>query len=269
MRECLAHTAGFVADEEPGGHPWLDSHPDTWTLADQVAAVAKAGLATAPGARFAYSGTGYDVIGRVIEIATGVSFDEAARLHLFEPLGLAHATYVPSAEVVVSIPPQHVLCESDGRLRVVLAPYVFAPTGRYRSVGGGAVSTLDDLARYWSMELSGGTVEREAFLSAASLRVLRTRRAPAMRYGLGHSLGPPLSENRGSDVAWVQQFGSTGTLAWADFEHELVGVFLMQGRRVRGRLKEGATPVIESSTPEFPARLRERIDAIFGTRRWK
>lgn len=260
LRECLAHTAGFTADEEPGGRPWLATRAGTWTLAEQVASVAARGLARAPGERFAYSGTGIDVVGRVVEVATKRDLSDAIEAELFAPLGLGATTYVPSPEVVARIPVYHFLWESDGRLHADRTSHVFPPKGQYRSVGGGIVSTLDDVHRFLGLHRARGALAGAEFVAPAIWRELVTAHPPARRYGLGWSLEPGARAD--GLPSKLRHSGSTGTAAWVDFDHDVVGVILTQGHRVAGGKATAPARTIAPTEPEFPKVLEERVDAI-------
>ena len=84
LRECLHHTAGFTADEAKGGRPWLSFRGKGMTLAEAVDAELQLPMARQPGIRFAYSGIGYDIVGRTIEIATGQLLEEVLQSRMCE-----------------------------------------------------------------------------------------------------------------------------------------------------------------------------------------
>ena len=67
VRELLSHTAGFAGQQARGEERWR--FRTDGTLADAVRDLARAGLATEPGSRYAYTGLGYLVAGRVAEVA--------------------------------------------------------------------------------------------------------------------------------------------------------------------------------------------------------
>lgn len=46
-----------------------------------------------PGSEYAYSNTGYNLLARVIEVASGTSFRDYTRTRIFEPLGMAHTHF--------------------------------------------------------------------------------------------------------------------------------------------------------------------------------
>ncbi|MFB9907702.1 serine hydrolase domain-containing protein [Allokutzneria oryzae] len=81
LRHLLGHVSGLVSDHE------LDDDADP-SLRRYVASVADSDCVAVPGSVFSYSNTGYVLVGRVIETVTGLSWWEAVRAFLAEPLGL-------------------------------------------------------------------------------------------------------------------------------------------------------------------------------------
>jgi len=85
----LNHTAGLdwrspdQPDESDGA------------LASYVSALRDQKLIAAPGERVSYSQSGYNVAGRVIEVVTGMTYEQAIAALLLEPLALRHSTFAP------------------------------------------------------------------------------------------------------------------------------------------------------------------------------
>lgn len=94
MRHLLTHTSGFdgdIFDDTGRGDDCLQRY---------VARLASAAINHPLGATFSYCNTGYVVAGRVIEVLTGRTWDQAVRERLFRPLGMARACTLPLADLV-------------------------------------------------------------------------------------------------------------------------------------------------------------------------
>ena len=105
----------------------------TGTVADWTAALGAAPLDFQPGTRWAYSGlAGIDTLGRIVEVASGLTFDEFLRQRLFEPLGMKDTTF--------NVP-------EDKKQRVVTL-YSRTPR-RPRAPPGAGMGGHDDTARWW------------------------------------------------------------------------------------------------------------------------
>ncbi len=96
IRNLLTHTSGIVYGSfNPGKlmavYEKFDmnvgfSH-ETWSTAEWINRLAKVPLAHQPGAKFSY-GLSMDVLGRIIEVASGIPLDKYFQRHIFEPLGM-------------------------------------------------------------------------------------------------------------------------------------------------------------------------------------
>jgi CubicO group peptidase (beta-lactamase class C family) len=136
----------------------------------------------APGERWAYSNWGYNLLGAIIERASGTSYAAWLEDRLFKPAGMTHTAYNDRRRI---IPMRATGYEQQGDQIVNLAPIryrVFLP-------GGAAtlVSTVDDLAR-WNDALDSGRV-----LSPASTERMftsfRLKDGSETHYGYGWDLG--------------------------------------------------------------------------------
>jgi CubicO group peptidase (beta-lactamase class C family) len=89
IEHLLSHSSG-IADftQQPGFDLMKEATP-----ADTVASVADIPLGFAPGASFAYSSTGYVLLGMVIERASGLDYETFLEQQIFEPLGMADSGY--------------------------------------------------------------------------------------------------------------------------------------------------------------------------------
>ena len=93
LRDCLRHTSGmpFVSTLES---PTIDK----LYLRDAVRSYALTPLQYEPGTKYAYSNAGINTAGRIIEVASGMSYEEFMAKRLFAPLGMTETTWRPTAE---------------------------------------------------------------------------------------------------------------------------------------------------------------------------
>ncbi|GAB3404786.1 serine hydrolase domain-containing protein [Flindersiella endophytica] len=164
IRHLLAHTAGFD-DPSPEGPASDDAI--RWYVEEVLPTVPQL---FPPGALYSY-GTGYVVLGRVVEVLRGQPYNEVLRERLAEPLGLE---------------------------RFDTRPDWNAPSGTTLSVSAG------DLARFAHMHLRGGvTPDGTRILSETSVRTMREPQVelPRVRFRSGHQgLGWKLSDWPGGPV---------------------------------------------------------------------
>jgi CubicO group peptidase (beta-lactamase class C family) len=211
------------------------------TAAEEVERLAKIPLIYQPGTTFEYS-LSVDVLGRVIEAASGKRLGEFLSERLFKPLGMVDtAFWVPESK-------QQRLAEPFDKHPVTGAPIrlidVSKPPGN-DSGGAGAVSTAGDYLRFGQMLLNGGALDGERIMSRPTIKLmtsddLGTRPiaptpggqvlgATTYTFGLGFAVPPGdgLATFPGSagDFNWA---GYAATWFWVDPKEEIVAVFMIQ-----------------------------------------
>ena len=155
LRELLCHRSGVYSQRNQ-----LSENQIKWirdfelTLAESVSGIAKEQLLAEPGDSYAYSGAGYCVLGRVAEVASGLSFDKLLSQRINQPLGIATATYFPATENQ-NVATGHT--RVDGELRVAEStPHLLKERHRLPLIGGSLYCTALDAARFAQMLLAGG-----------------------------------------------------------------------------------------------------------------
>ena len=263
LRECLHHTAGFTADEAKGGRPWLKFRSQGITLAEAVDKELKQPMARQPGVRFAYSGIGYDIVGRIVEVATGELLEDILQQRMCDPIGMTNTTFYPGEDAITRMSSFYWRWRSNGQFRRQLDPRV-VPSGEYASVGGGIVTTADDLAKFMLMHRNGGRVDGKSWTEAKFLQQQYIRKRPGAFYGLGFTLGTG-DEN---DVAsWILHTGSSGTMFWWDRQTDTIGVIVTQQRYSEGENVPESEKLIPKDADSWQTTLKiDYIDPVFGWR---
>ena len=130
-------------------------------------------LAFDPGTRWRY-GTSADILGAVIEAATGKRFSDFLREEIFEPLGMKDtAFWVPEDKrdrLVTCYRRVPGGLEKFSSLHLAVGQYDREPA--FESGGAGLVSTLDDYAAFARMLMNGGTADGRRILSEAAVRFM-------------------------------------------------------------------------------------------------
>jgi CubicO group peptidase (beta-lactamase class C family) len=198
------------------------------TLKDFVSRVAKLPLAHQPGEVWEY-GHSADVLGRVIEVASGQPLDQFLDSRLFKPLGMVDTGFwvPPEKRARLVDPPAGAAMRPDRD--------VTKPTTLF-SGGGGLVSTAADYLRFCQMLLNGGELDGARILSPAIVHLMTTNALPPeMRFVNGSTFG--LGFGIRSDAGWSTVPGSVGsffwsgvwgTYFWVDPTEQLVAVQLIQ-----------------------------------------
>lgn len=224
LRDVLTHTSGMPMCS-PLEKPTLDLLP----LAVAARSYAMTPLEFQPGRRYSYSNCGINTAGRVMEVVSGVPYEEFLARRLLKPLGMRDTTFVPTRAQLSRLASPHEPNTAKTRLvdsRISPLKYPLDDPSRRGFPGGGLFSTARDLARFAQMVLRGGALGGTRFLSRAAVRQM-TRRHVANGYGLGWSV----------DKDVVGHGGSLGSKMLIHRKRGLITIFLGQHA---GHLGEGA-----------------------------
>jgi D-alanyl-D-alanine carboxypeptidase len=178
LLQLLTHTSG-IRDYTRVSAYWSTSRLDVPREAI-LALVRDLPLDFAPGTDWAYSSTGYYLLGLLIEGRSGITYGELLRERIFEPLGMHDTRLNDPYEVV---PRRAAGYAWDGS--VLRNKEYYSPSGTWAA--GALLSTAADLAR-WDRAYSSGVL-LEAGLRAQSADLGRTptpaERANGFTMGLG------------------------------------------------------------------------------------
>ncbi|MEO6672946.1 MAG: serine hydrolase domain-containing protein [Ginsengibacter sp.] len=246
IRELLNHTSGITY-----GGGLQDSYykqagmtvgltPTAGTIKEKILDLAKLPLASQPGERFNY-GMSVDVLGYLIEVLSGKTFDEYLKQNIFEPLKM-HDTYF-------TIPQNKFLRLAtlykmkEGKLIPATGYFPYPQTQTYFSGGAGLVSTAADYARFAQMLLNKGQLENARILSRKTIELMTSNSIGDLfihtyfkhngimgdKFGLGFGI----RTERGvfDELESSGSFGWDGafyTRFWVDPKEDMFGIFMSQ-----------------------------------------
>jgi CubicO group peptidase (beta-lactamase class C family) len=228
IRDLLTHTAGISYGTDSAlaslyrekglgpaaGAGWYTADKDEPVCAT-MERLASLPFARQPGEAWVY-GYNTDLLGCVVEVASGVPLDEFIRTRITEPLGMKDTYFfVPPAkrERLVAV------YASDTDNRVTRAPDGARGQGHYAdgprrnfSGGAGLVSTARDYARLMQMLLNGGELDGARILSPLTVTLMTTNQSGTLYSSSGQSFGLGFSivERFGAENSLV----SPGTYGW-------------------------------------------------------
>ena len=226
IRHLLTHSSGigyytFLTGKDPVARAWSTlKFDESRTLAENVRDLATYPLYFHPGDGWQYSFAD-DVLGRLVEVLSGMPYDRFLQERLFTPLGMTHTGfYIPEAQVsMVATVYKH---DADGKLvvspfdaRRSTDPVVKSPMG-----GGGLQSTAGDYLRFAQMLLNGGSFDGRQYLSPATVALMTSNQVPedAMHKYWGadsKGLGFGLSISVILDAASSPQADCVGDFYWS------------------------------------------------------
>ena len=248
IQDLLRHTSGFTYGFF--GKPTLVKQAylsanlldPTQTFAEFVTKLSKLPLAYQPGTTWDY-GVSADVLGRVVEVVSGLSLDQFVAERIAKPLGLSATGFYAAKENAARIAEPQVDPATGKR------PPMPDLTNRpnLMSGGGGMVSTAPDYMRFAEMLLNGGELDRVRLLSSRTVALMTADQLPPdltpSPVGMALGITPRNGTSFGLGVSVRTQagrnplFGSPGlfgwpgiygTSFWVDPREKLIGVAMLQ-----------------------------------------
>ena len=256
VQDLLRHTAGLAYGEITLNAPVKDAYTKAGlylpgvrdydardlTPAEEVERLAKAPLVHQPGTVWEYS-LAVDLLGRVVEAASGKRLADFLAQRLFEPLKMQDTGFwVPGAKMDRVAQPLAVDFASGQPIKVIDV----SKEPKNDSGGAGGVSTAADYLRFAQMLLSGGQLDGTRVLSRTTVALMTSDHlgtriaAPVTPSELllgtpGYTFGLGFAVRQGAGVAGVPgsagEFmwaGYAGTYFWVDPKEELVVVYMSQ-----------------------------------------
>ncbi len=189
-RRLLSHTAG-IRHYRLGE---FGSRVRYASIEDALGVFRADPLLFAPGEEFSYSSYGYNLLGAVVESASGVPFEEYLRTKIFAPAGMERTGLEFAERIVTGRAGQYVRRSAGEFLN---APYVDLSL---KWAGGGMISSAEDLARF-HVALDGGSLLGEA-TRAGMYEPAELTDGSKTGYGLGWSVR---TDSRGR--RWISHSG--------------------------------------------------------------
>ena len=199
------------------------------TLVDMVGKLGNIPLVHEPGERWTYS-VSTDVLGYLVEVVSGMPFEEFLQTRIFGPLGMVDTAFSVPPEKADRFAALYRHNRREGLMKRVggNAPLAKDELNFFPSGGGGLVSTAADYMRFSQMLLNGGELD--------GVRILGKKTVELMRYphhddwfGLGFAVvtdkEPPNILESVGNFSWG---GAAATTFWIDPQEELVGLLMTQ-----------------------------------------
>ena len=255
VQDLLRHTAGLAYGEITQNAPVkealgkaglyksaIDFDARDLTPAEEVERLANVPLAHQPGTVWEYS-LASDVLGRVVEAASGERLADFLDKRLFKPLKMNDTGFWVSQDKISRLAVPLPTDITSGKPNILIDVSV-APAND--SGGAGGVSTAPDYLRFTQMLLNGGQLDGVRVLSRSTVALMTSDHlgariaapvtpgelllgVPGYTFGLGFAVrqGPGIAGVSGStgEFMWA---GYAGTYFWVDPKEEIVAVYMTQ-----------------------------------------
>ena len=251
LKHLLTHTAGLAdgGTDGPAADAFRQAGMTGISLAEFSKKAGGLPLRFQPGTQWEYSpGVGFGVLGRVVEIVSGMNLDQFMRQRIFTPLGMTSTFFTVPADRQTNIAAVYNVT-ARGLVKQQSRPP--AEGIEFFSGAGGLTGTTEDYLRFAQMLLNGGQLDGARLLSRKSVELmsdnavgdLDLRNYPIEGQdlrGYGFGLGVRVRKSTGGsgwlgsvgDYGWA---GANGTYFWIDPKEQLIGLVMMAARV--GRLR--------------------------------
>jgi CubicO group peptidase (beta-lactamase class C family) len=255
IQDLLTHTSGLAnAFEGPAGEYVRKANLERGgSLEARIKRLAPLPLNFQPGTQWEYSpGTGFDSLGRVIEILSGMTLEKFFQTRIFEPLGMKDTFFTVPQSRAADVTVAYTRDDKNGKLVRPEARETAPSSDVYFSGAGGLTGSTQDYLLFAQMLLNGGQLNGTRLLSRKSVELmtsdaigpldLRNYAGDQVLKGYGFGLGVRIRRSTGEsgwmgspgDFGWA---GAMGTYFWIDPKEQLIGIVMIQTRNTRLRME--------------------------------
>jgi CubicO group peptidase (beta-lactamase class C family) len=267
IRRLLSHESGLTS--EPPGADWSQTPPVYEGLAQRnLARAAEIFAAVPPNTQSKYSNLGYQLLGEIVQRASGVTYPAYVRAHILEPLSMSATAFEPLDDALAA------RCATGYDWRMFSDELAVAASVPPVWAEGGLWSDVQDLARWISFQVQAHASEpaESPVLAAATLREMHKPRYLSDET-FTQASGIAWYAVRKDDVTWIQHAGGLNgfiTCACFDREQRVGAIALLNGiadapalamelAAIGRRLAQASPPAIK-----LPAPTPEQYKPLLG-----
>jgi CubicO group peptidase (beta-lactamase class C family) len=242
VEDLLTHRSGLVygfLERGPVGDLYrrngvCDAFCTDTTLAENVDLLARQPLKFQPGSAYQYS-VSIDVLGRIVEVVSGLSLEEFFQQRIFTPLGMRDTSFILPAAKASRMAPLFAI--EKGVMSRAANQGAYAGT-TYFSGGAGLISTTADYLRFAQMLANSGELDGVRLLGRPTVDLMMSSHtqdlgAGAVGPGHGFGYGGSVREATGTGTRPTSEgtfgwAGIYGTHFWVDRKQQLVTLLMHQ-----------------------------------------
>lgn len=240
VRDLLTHTSGLGSGGSAAAATAkiTQTRQPTDTLADYIPRLGAAPLDFQPGTLWRYSGLlGIDTLSRIVEIASGLTFDQFLKQRIFDPLGMKDTFFALPDDRQSRL---MTLYRRAGDKLEKHPNQEFLTSKTYFSGAGGLISTAEDYFHFAQMLANGGQLNGKRLLSPHTVALMSSNhvgemfpgqlgRPPGMGFGFAVEVVVDAikADSRRSNGSFGWD-GAFGTHFWIDPKEKIVAVLMIQ-----------------------------------------
>lgn len=230
LRDLLTHSAGIGYGQGIAADRWQEAGIQGWYFANREEPILETVKRMAvlpndaqPGEQFVY-GYNTDILGAVIELASGTALDVFIQQNILTPLGMSDTQfYLPESKAgrlatVYSFEDQKLNRAPEPGGMVGQGAYVKGPRKSF-SGGAGLLSTAMDYARFLQMMLNKGEYNGHRILSRKSVELMTVNNLDEASFPWSKGTGFGLGFSILQDLGMRGSLGSEGEYGWGGAYH--------------------------------------------------
>ncbi len=233
LRDLLTHTGGLPQYPVGLGNFYMQRDR---TLAEATLVISQCPLDFEPGSKWKYSNQGIDTLGRIIEVASGIGYEEFLAKRIFRPLAMTETTFRPNAAQLARWATLYK--RKNDRLEAA-PPTLIGPFTNFKHPvpAGGLWSTGGDLAKICQMMLHKGELDGKRVLSEKAVAAMTSLQTgdlacgftPGMGFGFGWAyVNQPQGITEMLSRGTFGHGGAFGTQYWVDPVKDVFEILLIQ-----------------------------------------
>ena len=236
VKDLLTHVSGLGSGPMSASDIAKVARKEGERLADYIPRLGATALEFQPGSRWAYSpGAGFETLGRLVEIVSGLPLDQFFRTRIFDPLGMKEITFWPSSAQWPRVATVYV--RGPNGLTKTPMPNDTMSRNVYFRGSGGLYSTAEDYIPVGMMLANGGELNGTRLLSRKSVEMMSAAHVPDTLPGRPAGEGYGLSVRVVTNHAVRGTMLSDGTYGWSgaqgthffvDPREQVAGVLMVQ-----------------------------------------
>ena len=236
VKDLLTHVSGLGSGPMGNSDIAKVARKEGEKLADYIPRLGTTTLEFQPGSRWTYSpGAGFETLGRIVEIASGLPLDQFFRTRIFDPLGMKDITFWPSDAQWPRV--ATVYARGPNGLTKAQMPNDTMSRNVYFRGSGGLYSTAEDYIPLGMMLANGGELNGKRLLSRKSVEMMSAVHVPdtlpGRPAGEGYGLSVRVVTNHAARGTMLSDgtygwSGAQGTHFFVDPKEQLVGVLMVQ-----------------------------------------
>jgi CubicO group peptidase (beta-lactamase class C family) len=236
IKDLLTHVSGLGSGTMSNSDIEKVARKEGETLAQYIPRLGTTSLEFQPGSRWTYSpGAGFETLGRIVEIVSGLPLDQFFRQRIFDPLGMKDIAFWPTAAQWPRV--ASVYQRANNSLTKQVPANDTNSRGVYFRASGGLYSTAEDYIPFGVMLANMGELNGKHVLGRKTVEMLSAAHVldtlPGRPAGEGFGLSVRVVTDhvrRGTSLSdgsygWS---GAQGTHFFVDPKEKLVGVLMVQ-----------------------------------------